>query len=227
MLAYAQDKLSQRRLRLFACACCRQVWDQLTDEWSRRAVEVAERYADGDDKSGEFNEFAGTTLTGCLVNKMGNCGRVLAFTGRLGLNTARQAALLREIVGNPFRPVTLCGQEPWPHSNAAPGWNGCLLCLGVLRWNDGTVPRLAQAIYDERAWDRMPILADALQEAGCEDEEILRHCRGYERCHNPDCESINRTRSWSCRPCNGTCWIPLCGPYVRGCWVLDLLLGKE
>jgi hypothetical protein len=65
-----------------------------------------------------------------------------------------------------------------------------------LTWNDGIVIKLAQAIYEERAFDRLPILADALEEAGCSDTEILAHCRGP-------------------------------GPHVRGCWVVDLLLGKE
>jgi hypothetical protein len=58
------------------------------------------------------------------------------------------------------------------------------------------VDRLASHIYDSRAFDRLPILADALEEAGCKDAEILAHCRGP-------------------------------GPHVRGCWVVDLVLGKE
>jgi hypothetical protein len=88
----------------------------------------------------------------------------------------RQAALLRDIFGNPFRPLAI-----------NPAW---------LAWNDGTVPRIAQAIYDERAFDRMPVLADALEDAGCTEPYILDHCR---------------------QP----------GEHVRGCWVVDLLLGKE
>ena len=63
-------------------------------------------------------------------------------------------------------------------------------------WNDGTVRKLAQAIYDDRRFADLPILADALEEAGCADAAILAHCRGG-------------------------------GEYVRGCWVVDLLLGKE
>jgi hypothetical protein len=66
-------------------------------------------------------------------------------------------SLVRDILGNPFRPNT-----------AAPAW---------LAWNGGTVPKLAQAIYHERVFDRLPLLADALQDAGCENEEILSHCR--------------------------------------------------
>ncbi len=69
-----------------------------------------------------------------------------------------QCGLVRDIFGNPFRPVAL-----------DPAW---------LAWNDGTVPKLAQAIYDERAFDRLPLLADALEDAGCTDAEILAHCRG-------------------------------------------------
>jgi hypothetical protein len=69
-----------------------------------------------------------------------------------------QAVLLRDIFGpRPFRPVTL-----------DPTW---------LAWNGGTIPKLAQAIYEGRAFDRLPILADALAEAGCTDKDILAHSR--------------------------------------------------
>jgi hypothetical protein len=69
----------------------------------------------------------------------------------------RQCHLLRDIVGNPFRPV---GVDPL--------W---------LSWRDGTVAKIAQTIYEERAFDRLPILADALEDAGCTNEDILNHCR--------------------------------------------------
>ena len=58
------------------------------------------------------------------------------------------------------------------------------------------MPKLARTIYDDRRFDLLPILADALEEAGCGDAEILAHCRGP-------------------------------GPHVRGCWAVDLVLGKE
>ena len=80
--------------------------------------------------------------------------------------------LIREMFGNPFRPVSL---DP--------------------AWLTSTVVALAQGIYEERAFDRMPILADALQDAGCDNDDVLSHCRGN-------------------------------GPHVRGCWVVDLILGK-
>ena len=89
---------------------------------------------------------------------------------------AENARFLRDIFGNPFRPVSL-----------DPTW---------LNWHDGTIRKLAQSIYDERAFDHLPILADALEEAGCIDSDILAHCR------HP-------------------------GEHVRGCWIVDLILGKE
>jgi hypothetical protein len=87
-----------------------------------------------------------------------------------------KVALLRCIFGNPFRPPTI-----------ATAW---------LAWNNATIPRLAQEIYDSRAFERLPIVADALEEAGCTNADILNHCR---------------------QP----------GPHARGCWVVDLILGKK
>jgi hypothetical protein len=82
------------------------------------------------------------------------------------------AGLARCVFGNPFRPAA-----------ADPSWLTT------------TVSALARGIYEGRAFDRLPILADALQDAGCELEAVLAHCQGG-------------------------------GPHVRGCWVVDLLLGK-
>jgi hypothetical protein len=66
----------------------------------------------------------------------------------------------------------------------------------VLAWNDRLVVRLVQAIYEEKRWGDMPILGDALLDAGCDNDEMLAHCRAG-------------------------------GEHVRGCWVVDVLLGKE
>jgi hypothetical protein len=65
------------------------------------------------------------------------------------------------------------------------------------KWLTSDVLALARGIYDDRAFDRMPILADALQDAGCDSDAILSHCRDPQQVH------------------------------VRGCWVVDLLLGKN
>jgi hypothetical protein len=88
----------------------------------------------------------------------------------------RQTAVLHDLFGNTLR-----------DSRVNPA---------LLAWNEGTVHRIAQAIYDDRAFDRLPILADSLEDAGCDDADLLAHCRGA-------------------------------GPHVRGCWAVDLLLGKE
>jgi hypothetical protein len=72
---------------------------------------------------------------------------------------AAQSLLMRDIFGNPFRP------PPAPD----PSW---------LRWGDGTVPNLARAVYEGRAFERLPILADALEEAGCIHADVLGHLRG-------------------------------------------------
>ncbi|MCA1695736.1 MAG: hypothetical protein LC749_13975 [Actinobacteria bacterium] len=64
-----------------------------------------------------------------------------------------------------------------------------------LGWHGGLVPKLARSIYDDRVWDQLPILGDALEDADCTHEDMLAHCRGP-------------------------------GPHTRGCWVVDLVLGK-
>jgi hypothetical protein len=90
------------------------------------------------------------------------------------IEEAPHAALLRDIFGNPFRPATF---DP--------------------SWRTDTVTALATQMYESRDFGAMPILADALQDAGCDSDDILSHCRDTKQVH------------------------------VRGCWVVDLVLGKE
>jgi hypothetical protein len=78
--------------------------------------------------------------------------------------------LLHDLIGNPFRPP--------PRLDAS-----------VLAWNDAAVPRVAAAIYEERRFEDLPILADALEEAGCTDAELLGHCRGGE--HARGCWAVD------------------------------------
>jgi hypothetical protein len=95
----------------------------------------------------------------------------LSFEHALQKEKAREAALLRCLLGNPFRPA--------PRSpETAP-------------WKAGAVVPLATAIYGEYAFDRLPILADALEEAGCTDAEALAHCRGPGR-HARGCWVVDR-----------------------------------
>jgi hypothetical protein len=193
-------RASKRKLRLFACACCRSFWPLLRHKRSRKAIEIAEQYADGEatwDKLMAAYSAAKVSFTE-IAKKLEPDGasrdaalRVVIFLrpgdGPSWITAARPfcgipepqayAPLLRDIFTNPGR----------SRSRLNPS---------ILAWNDGTVRKLAQAIYNERRFGDLPILADALEEAGCTNADILAHCR---------------------QP----------GEHVRGCWVVDLLLAKE
>ena len=189
------EKASLRKLRLFSVACGRHVWASLSDSRSRNAIEVAERFADGlatpnelslahDAASALNGDLCGTDDGVCTaaaiasadvcteVHPVTNCASA-AVPGPSIVERSSQADFVREIFGNPFRRVAF---DP--------------------AWNTVTATSLAQAIYDDRAFDRLPILADALEDAGCTNRDILDHCR-------------------------------LPGEHVRGCWVVDLVLGKS
>ena len=264
MLEGIHDKLSERKLRLYACGCCRRVWHLLDAPSTQRVVEISEKIADGkvtlDDLEGavisaeEASQLIprplGPISHASRQNKASFCSTYCAYTAavccayhprisrsvasahgmdeywrvvatsvagdvylaagweatrnyyvhqRVGMSekegtqdehTIREAAhdhesqqlrsLLRCVVGNPFRPVTI---DP--------------ACLTP------TVLALAQSAYDNRCLpsghldnDRLAVLADAVEDAGCDNSDILNHLRSA-------------------------------GPHVRGCFALDLLLEKE
>jgi hypothetical protein len=215
MLKFVTDNVG-RNLCLFACACCRRIRHLLPYEQSLRALELSELYVDGGvDQQSLLQASDAAELVCQQINREregaddADRGRLLSLETAaaavwgaswpddyseaqevagnvikaLAPNTSAQeeerryqATIVRCIFGNPFRPVT-----------ANPSW---------LAWNEGTVRKIAQSIYEERAFERLLILADALEDAGCDDADILAHCRGD-------------------------------GPHVRGCWVVDLLLGKQ
>ncbi len=207
MLEFLRGKPSDRKLRLFAVACCRRIWDLLSDDRWRATVETVERHADGLADLEEFTRvveiamaaswdadmaYVDGTSEGLRAAQMQEAEEVSvesmiaavvvpdaeqsAFAATLaawgGKQTLIQAALLRDIFGNPFRPVTV---DP--------------------EWLIPTVTFLARMIYEERSFDQMPELADSLEAAGCTNEDILAHCRD--------------------------------GSHVRGCWVVDMLMGKD
>ncbi len=200
------SRLSDRKLRLFACACCRAVWHLLTDERSRKAVEVAERYVDGEATAVELKE-ADTEATyvpdGPLDTALFVADRDWDWLGNhleqatlYGVLPDKQAALLREIVGNPWKPVTLprpdcdeCRNTRRLQMDQIP----CPYCL--CNWLTPPVLALARSAYDSRDFTALPVLWDALSEAGCQDEQIRRHCAEPLHC--------------------------------RGCWLIDCLLGKD
>jgi hypothetical protein len=169
MLAFLQAKASDRKLRLFAVACSRRIWTVI-DALGQAAVEVSENYADG---------LAGTDEMRTVRLRCQGVGGQASWYAAASKPevAARNAARSAQagVAGNP-----LLGTEA-----------GELLAQAVLvrdifglhpsinpAWLTPIVLQLARAIYNDRAFDRMPILADALNEAGCDNDEILRHCRG-------------------------------------------------
>src|SRR5262245_29253132 len=205
MLEFLQGKVSNRKLKLFAVACCRRSRDFNTDMGYRNVVDLEEKEADGFAIADDFRiavepdvpsgnnfdvqlvpsvllsnslEAAKDAVTEAVESAAWNIAYSSGFWHSIRDNEqATLATLLRDIVGNPLLPL-LGIDSSW------------------LAWNEGTILKLARRIYDERAFDDLPILADALEDAGCDNADILAHCRGP-------------------------------GPHVCGCWVVDLLLAKE
>ena len=223
MLDFLLDRASERKLRLFACACCRRIWSLLAEAGARQTLETAELFADrlvGDAGRSAARKLAqqatqcrGTTprpqaprwqrrAASAVYYAAARDIRPAVFTTSLmadealifkaggyeafdpetfcAAEHAPRAGLLRDLVGNPFRPIAL---------------DFALRTPAVLA--------LAQAAYDNRTLpagtlelDRLAVLADALEEAGCTDADILGHLRGP-------------------------------GPHVRGCFPLDLILDKS
>lgn len=192
-----------RKMRLFGCACCERIGHLLTDARSRKAFLVAESFADGYYSEEELAQaendatlahkaafeakgkrdsmvewvaaylvnpspfHAAKTVQWMVVN-------ICAYQSNFDVKN-QQADLMREIFGNPFRPLKF--DSLW------------------LQWNGGKLVQLARAIYYERSFNRLPELGKELTLAGCQEQSILDHCL---------------------QP----------GIHVRGCWVLDLVLGK-
>jgi hypothetical protein len=178
------QRASDRRFQLFSCACCRAVWHLLQADAAREVVEVRERFADGGATVAEVyaaREPADDYFKSNYMHRNGPAFAAAASCGWLGVPSAGAERVcqrlrprlcptaqplpddffcqpLRDIFGDPFGPFPVVSPS-------------------VLAWGDRTVARLAQGIYDERRWDAMPILADALLDAGCDDEDILAHCR--------------------------------------------------
>ena len=215
LLECLHGKASDRKLRLLACAFCRRLWGELRDR-GRAAVEVAERFAEGRarDKerraawraareeagglsvsrrsraagrhvsAGECDAADAASYAPCtaafyaaLYTGLNGCGGSAGRRSKRELKA--QCELVREVFGNPFRPLALASV-----------------------WRTANVARLAGAAYEERTLPagtldnhRLAVLADALEDAGCTEAGLLDHLRGP-------------------------------GPHVRGCWAVDLLLGK-
>jgi hypothetical protein len=208
--------ISPRKWQLFMVACLYRIEQVFTDERSKAFIRTLEQYAEGAISEEELDRIGYQTIIesntdnlrilpkealsaeqlpisyawDALIAAIGPTGKRdfpsevwnMGFsagtaTGQPEAEWQVHAVLLHDVIGNPFHP-----SPPLP--------------AAVLTWNDGTVRRIAEGIYEEKAFDRLPILADALLDAGCNDEQLIQHCRSP-------------------------------GPHIRGCWALDLILGKN
>jgi hypothetical protein len=210
LLKFIGPRASDRKLRLIGCACVRRVWHVLNDRHALGALHLLEAYADGErtdlsvrqalNKSGRSwqatpDQSVRVRLVAFAVADVVNLsarGEWLADLLQHALSNARcvaadddepaiQADLVRDVIGNPFRPATLdpSALTPLTRSLAEAAYAG--------RSSSPTA---------ELADDRLAVLGDALEDAGCDDDALLSHLRSR-------------------------------GPHVRGCWALDVVLGKR
>jgi hypothetical protein len=178
MLALLGERFGDVQYRFFVAACCRRIWPRLPQE-ARQAVETAERYADGAATLEDLRLAARATFRQgsspaeleaahmAVVRTAYRLAAPMAADAALraveegggdpAAERAEQCRLLREIVGDPSRPALI-----------DPSW---------LAGNDGAVARVALGLHQRRAYDELPILADALEEAGCADGALLTHLR--------------------------------------------------
>ncbi len=213
-----------RKLRLFACALCRAKWDTLTPR-GRHSVEAAERFADNKMAiAGILEGFVSETgCPACYKSAITAATSMVADTSRKEI----AADLARCIFGNPWRPY--CVAEP-KYAKTLKEYR--IFDMNLLTWNNGTIPRMAEAIYEARDWGAAGVLADALEEAGAGDEDC-RACGGSGFFHMV-VDHVDYGRE-GCETCHGTGRVPSPilahlrspGSHARGCYVIDLLTGKS
>jgi hypothetical protein len=221
LLIFLRGKASARKLRLFAVACCRRIWDILQDPRSRAAVEAAERFADGDAPGEELRSAFDAAGAAIRENHMGSRfgkGRA-AYPDQAARHAASRVVHARAAADWAVRARSISRS----HCKSSRLWHTELAAQASLlrdlfgnpfrpapvveatwrEWSGRTVVDLARAADDCRCLPagtldttRLAVLSDALEEAGCTNPDILDHLRGP-------------------------------GPHVRGCFVVDALLGKN
>ena len=191
MLEFLRGKVSDQKLRLWACSYTS--WNADGRSYLIDAVRAAERWADGDPHVdlGPHAQFYVCFPSAWRAAQEGTADSVANWADSSHKRRATRLLLdnLRCVFGNPFRPVTYNPE-----------------------WRTSTAVALARQMYESRDFSAMPILSDALKDAGCGDSEILAHCR---------LDDVGL--------CSADVNVPFRtgGPHVRGCWVVDLVLGKE
>lgn len=232
MLMSLQGKASDRKLRLFAVACHERIFHHLTDKRDcRKTIEFAERFADGLATKIELRGKAwgkpGSVFTVVHHDAWDAAEDSASYAAEAAKNVVlrldpflfqeRELAFKRAAsdslsFGEAFQNIEMALPKEWIGkgncARDAERAGQCVLIREIFgplpfrlvsldpSWLTTNVREISQAIYDDRAFDHMPILADALMDAGCDSDEIIHHCRSD-------------------------------GPHVRGCWVVDLLLGNK
>jgi hypothetical protein len=205
-LERVRPRASERQLQLFACACARHVWPLLEDPRSRTAVEIAEKYADGEASPEERDAASRAAFTAYATAPANFHPQELA-SDEVSTETSAAALAYTAIIGGAAYAVlltthfhTLPDRQTVPlllldDIFGRPDEEGIGLDPTWMAWEGGEVLRLARSIYDGNTFDHLPYLGDALEEAGCTDTRILDHCRSGQK-------------------------------HVRGCWLVDRLLGR-
>lgn len=182
--------ITPRKQRLVAVAMCRRVARLLPDAGCRATLDVAERYADRSAKRSELSAAhqvaqAAWGRTGGVTFANPEDAPRYAVRAILQVTHPTQRHFADGVADNCAAAVGCEVAGQYSHRHQAECIEQKRLLLDVLspsvfdpRWQTLTVVALAEGIYADRAFDRLPILADALQEAGCADDDLLNHCRG-------------------------------------------------
>jgi hypothetical protein len=213
LLDFLRDRTTERKFRLFAVSAIWQLMMSFGDNETKKVVEVVSQAAEGAFNRSELRderEKIGTwsypsvpaSLTSDYVTRAAGLGLetdpLRAVLMMVSAVTHLEAELLTKKPSDPAsRDLVRLQCSCRLISQINDIFGNPFRSTGIKRdWRTSTVLALTQGIHTDRVFDRLAILADALQDAGCENEDILNHCRS---------ESV----------------------HVRGCWVIDLILGKE
>ena len=202
--------LPDRQHRLLACGLCRQVAPLLDRPELFSVLEASEAFADGllsGVELGRARQFALHVARGFVeIPEQEKFASAVALTAVVAAPSSRNlyktvepftASVIGRTLGGVLELLARTGPVP-----AVPGFAAVFDDVAPRgadfspEWRTDTVIALARQMYEACEFSAMPILADALQDAGCDSDGVLSHCRGP-------------------------------GPHVRGCWVVDLVLGKE